>query len=99
MERVWEHSERVVCIHPGWPILRGWPSISDSWARILGGPGRSQFILTNIAIVIHDDLAWVTLDENLVDRAATGTIAATNVFSKDGNEWLMVLHHGSPVHS
>ena len=23
MGQVWEHSERVVCTHPGWPILRG----------------------------------------------------------------------------
>ena len=22
MRRVWEHSDRTVCIHPGWPILR-----------------------------------------------------------------------------
>ncbi|MDQ4098748.1 MAG: DUF4440 domain-containing protein, partial [Actinomycetota bacterium] len=24
MSRVWEHSERVVCTHPGWATLRGW---------------------------------------------------------------------------
>ena len=39
----------------------------------------------------------MTLDENLVDRAATGTIAATNIFVRRADGWKLVLHHGSPV--
>ena len=97
MGQVWEHSDRVVCTHPGWPILRGWPMVEESWRRIFDGPGRNQFIVTNDAAVVTGDVAWVTLDENLVDRAATGTIAATNVFVRSGDSWKLVLHHGSPV--
>ena len=97
MAAVWRHSDDVVCVHPGWPILRGWPLVEQSWRRIFDGPGRNQFILTNEAVVVHGDAAWVTLDENLVDRAATGTIAATNVFRRDGARWSLVVHHGSPV--
>lgn len=98
MTDIWEQSDRAVCIHPGWPILRGWPAIGDSWRRILSGPGRNQFILTNLAIDVHGDTAWVTLDENLVDGAATGTVAATNVFTRQGDgSWRLTLHHGSPV--
>ena len=37
------------------------------------------------------------LDENLVDVAATGTIAATNLFARTASGWKLVLHHGSPV--
>ncbi len=98
MRAVWEHSNRVVCTHPGWPILRTWPIVEDSWRRILGGPGRNQFILTNEAVAIDGDLAWVTLDENLVDAGGTGTVAATNLFVRatDG-DWRLVVHHGSPV--
>lgn len=29
---VWEHSDRVVCVHPGWPILRGWEIVACSMA-------------------------------------------------------------------
>ena len=47
MRSVWEHSQRTVCVHPGWPILRTWPIIEESWRRILEGPGRNQSILTN----------------------------------------------------
>ena len=55
------------------------------------------FIVTNDAAVISGDVAWVTLDENPVDRAATGTIAATNLFVRSAGDWKLVLHHGSPV--
>ena len=98
MAAVWEHTDRVVCTHPGWPILRGWPAVEESWRRILSGPGRNQFILTNEAINRVGDVAWVTLDENLVAPGVTGTIAATNIFVRDADgAWRLVNHHGSPV--
>ena len=100
MQAVWEHSDRVVCIHPGWPILRGWDAVEASWERILAGPGRNQFIITNEIVQVADDVAWVTCDENLVAPGGTGTIAATNIFVRDaGDRWLLVSHHGSGVAS
>ncbi|HEU4839991.1 MAG TPA: nuclear transport factor 2 family protein [Ilumatobacteraceae bacterium] len=97
MTAVWDHGPQSVCIHPGWPILRGWPLIEESWRRIFAGPGRNQFILTNDVVASAGDVAWVTLDENLVDRFATGTVAATNTFVRTAAGWKLVLHHGSPV--
>jgi ketosteroid isomerase-like protein len=97
MRDVWEHSDRVTCVHPGWPILRTWPVVEESWRRILEGPGRNQFILTNESVTRAGHVAWVTLDENLVAGAATGTVAATNVFVDDSGSWRLVVHHGSPV--
>lgn len=97
MASVWEQSQRAVCVHPGWPILRGWPTIAQSWERIFLGPGRNQFIITNEEVMIDGDLAWITLDENLVDGPSAGTIAATNVFIRTNTGWLLTLHHGSPV--
>jgi len=97
MTAIWEQSDRVTCIHPGWPILRGWEAVGESWERILNGPGRNQFILTNLSVAIEGDLAWVTLDENLVAGASTGTVAATNLFARHGDAWQLVVHHGSPV--
>ena len=98
MQAVWEHSDRAVCTHPGWPMLRGWAAVEDSWRRILGGPGRNQFIITNEVVDIVGAAAWVTCDENLVAPGGTGTVAATNVFVRDdAGRWLLVNHHGSPV--
>lgn len=97
MSVVWEHADRVVCIHPGWPILRGWHAVEQSWRLIFEGPGRNQFIITNELAEVIGDAAWVNLEENLVDRGDTHTIAATNVFALIDGEWKMTAHHGSPV--
>jgi ketosteroid isomerase-like protein len=97
MAAVWDHGDGAICVHPGWPILRGWTAIEDSWRRIFSGPGRNQFILTNDSIVVEGSVAWVTLDENLVDAGSTGTIAATNIFVRTDDTWRLVVHHGSPV--
>lgn len=97
MAAVWAHDDQVVCIHPGWPILRGWTAVEESWRRIFGGPGQNQFIVTNDSVVVEGPLAWITLDENLVDRESTGTIAATNLYRRTDAGWRLVLHHGSPV--
>lgn len=97
MSSVWEHSDRACCIHPGWPILRTWPVIEESWRRIFAGSGRNQFIVTNEQVHVAGDIAWVSLDENLVDGGMTGTIAATNMFVRVGTDWKLILHHGSPV--
>ena len=97
MRAVWDHGDDTVCTHPGWPILRGWPLIEESWRRIFAGPGRNQFILTNEAVSVDGDLAWVTVEENLVDTGATGTVAATNVYARTDGEWRLVVHHGSPI--
>lgn len=97
MAAVWHHTEDAVCIHPGWPILRGWPLVEDSWRRILHGPGRNQFIVTNDRVVVHGDVAWVTCDENLVQGGATGTVAATNIYRRTADGWRLTVHHGSPV--
>ncbi len=99
MREVWEHDDRVVCVHPGWPILRTWPVVEESWRRIFAGPGRTQFILTNEEVAIEGDAAWVTLEENLVDAAATGAIAATNLYVRRSARWRLVAHHGSPIAS
>lgn len=97
MTAVWSHDDGVVCVHPGWPILRGWADVEESWRRIFGGPGRTQFIITNDEVVVAGDVAYVTCDENLVAGASTGTVAATNVYVRSGAGWRLTVHHGSTV--
>lgn len=101
MSQLWEPSVRATCVHPGRPILRGWNAVANSWLEILQGPGRNQFILTNASITVEGDLAWVVLDEDLVTATMqdpmTDTIAATNIFARHDDAWLMVMHHGSAV--
>jgi ketosteroid isomerase-like protein len=110
MADVWEHSDRIAVTHPGWPTLRGWPSVAGSWDAIFRNTPYIQFVLTGDDVVIAGDVAWVTLDENILQ--ATGSpdggavdaeelsgarVAAVNVFVRTRGGWRMVLHHGSAV--
>jgi ketosteroid isomerase-like protein len=97
MSEVWEHSDRVVCTHPGWQSLRGWGAVSGSWFALFGADNPLQFILTNESLSIEGDVAWITNDENLIGDRIGGTVAALNMFVFDGERWRMVAHHGSPV--
>lgn len=103
MSDLWEHSERVECVHPGWSVLRGWGEVSASWMTLFGGGQRLQFILTDIRVVVEGDVGWVSVDENLLagdpggGASTTGTVAALNLFVRSGETWRMVAHHGSPV--
>ena len=100
MTAIWEHSDRVVCVHPGWPILRGWDDVLQSWVGIFRGPGQSQFILTNELVVADGTLAYVSIDENLVDESgSTSSTSGLNIFSWNDGRWLMVVHHASPIMS
>ena len=97
MSDIWEHSDRVTCVHPGWAILSGWAAVSASWYALFDGPQRLQFIVTEERVQVMGDVAWVTADENLIGDQVSGTVAAVNVYRRIDGRWTMVLHHGSPV--
>jgi ketosteroid isomerase-like protein len=108
MAEVWERSERASVTHPGWPRLSGWGKVAGSWDAIFRHTPFIQFVLTDERVDVAGDTAWVTLDENILQTAGAeedagdaplsgARVAATNVFVRDGEEWRMVMHHGSPV--
>jgi ketosteroid isomerase-like protein len=97
MSDIWEHSDRVVCTHPGWRTLHGWGAVSASWFALFGGPSPLQFILTNEVVAVAGDAAWVTVDENLISADGGGTVAALNIFVRKEHRWWLVGHHGAPV--
>lgn len=110
MSSVWEHSDRATVTHPGWPTLRGWARVLGSWDAIFSGTPFIQFVLTDEAVHVVGDAAWVTLDENILQATGSpdgggadteelsgSSVAALNVFTREDGEWRMVAHHGSPV--
>ena len=98
MSELWEHSDRSVCVHPGWSSLRGWAAISASFFALFQGDEHLQFILTNEHVEVAGSTAWATVDENILGSRIGGTVAAINVFSRDGEgAWRMVVHHASAV--
>jgi ketosteroid isomerase-like protein len=97
MSEVWEHSDRVMCTHPGWATLRGWASVSASFFAIFQG-GSTQFILTRTEAEVNNGTAWVAVDENILGAQVGGTAAAVNIFSRSADgRWRMVVHHASTV--
>jgi ketosteroid isomerase-like protein len=97
MSEVWEHSDRIVCTHPGWRTLRGWAEVAASWFALFQDDGGMQFILLNEHVVVAGDCAWVTVEENLIAGAIGGTVCGLNLFVRDAPGWRMVAHHGSGV--
>jgi ketosteroid isomerase-like protein len=68
MGEVWERSERATVTHPGWPTLRSWPAVAESWRRIFDNTPYIQFFLTDEEVVVAGDAAWVTLYENILQE-------------------------------
>ena len=101
MESVWAKDADIQCGHPGWRILRGWKPVMESWQRIFENTPQIRFMLTDVAIEVRGEVAWVTLYENLNSSLEGQNVAAmiltTNIFRKGADGWRMIHHHGSSV--
>ena len=99
MSGVWERSERALCTHPGWATLQGWGAVASSFFALFQNVQSLQFVLTEERVQVQDGVAWVTVDENLLGDQGGSTVAAVNVFVRDGasGRWRLVCHHGSLV--
>lgn len=98
MSLVWEHSDRIICTHPGWASLRGWAQVAASFFALFQNSLQLQFILTKERAEVAGDVGWVTVDENILQSSTATTVSALNLFVRgDDGDWRMVAHHASPV--
>jgi ketosteroid isomerase-like protein len=102
MEAIWDVTdpESVVCVHPGWPMLRGRTSVLRSWSAVMANTDYIQFFLTDVRVAVTGDTAVVTCTENVLTSADVGdnaAVVATNVFVRRPDGWRLQVHHGSPV--
>ncbi len=98
MSKLWEHSDRVVCTHPGWTSLRGWGQVAASFFALFQNAQQLQFILTKESVEVVGDMGWATVDENILQSTNATTVAALNLFVRgEDGEWRLVAHHASPV--
>jgi ketosteroid isomerase-like protein len=101
MDAVWAHGEDVKCVHPGWPLLTGWPAVRESWRAIFENTEEMRFTIADVRVEIHGVLGWVTCTENILSdvrgRVAVTAILATNLFTRVDDAWLLVHHHASHV--
>jgi ketosteroid isomerase-like protein len=102
MQAIWDEVDpgALVCVHPGWPMLRGRSSVLRSWSAVMAGTEYIQFFLTDVHVTVVGDSAVVTCTENVLTSADVGenaSVVATNVFVRRGDGWRLQVHHGSPV--
>lgn len=104
MAAVWDDAEpaAVVCVHPGWPMLRGREHVLRSWSAVMAGTDYIQFFLTDVSISVNGDTAVVTCTENVLTEITEsgqsgGAVVATNVLVRRPDGWRVQVHHGSPV--
>lgn len=104
MQQVWDETDpdAVVCVHPGWPMLRGRDQVLRSWAAVMAGTEYIQFFLTDVRITVLGDTAIVTCQENVLTEvtesgSGNAAVVATNVLVRRPGGWRVQVHHGSPV--
>ena len=103
MAAVWDDADpdALVCVHPGWPMLRGRAHVLRSFSAIMANTPYIQFFLTDVQVRVEGDTAVVTCTENILtavsQEGSSGQVVATNVFRRRPEGWRLQVHHGSPV--
>src|SRR5262245_3003997 len=91
MDQAWAPGE-VTCIHPGWAPLRGREAVMKSWREILANKESPAVSARRADVLQQGSVAIVTCVEIIPAGARMHTLAATNIFVKDGTRWKMVHH-------
>ncbi len=101
MAALWEKSDRLYCVHPGWPALYGERPVLDSWKRIIGNTTAMSFNLTGSQALIDGNTGVVTVFEGIHstvgrERHSSGAVS-TNIFAFDAQAglWKLFHHHAS----
>ena len=101
MEAVWSHDANVRCVHPGWDVVVGWGRVRESWEYMFENEPQMRISPAEVYVQTSGDLAWVSCIENITvfQESSFESIqaAATNLFVRRGERWLMIHHHASPI--
>jgi hypothetical protein len=99
MVRVWLEEPWVQCVHPGWPMLRGWDDVMESWKRIFDNTAKHRVSPDDVSVRLFGEMAWVLCLERIAASSSTGSVVSlaqcTNLFLATASGWRMVLHHAS----
>lgn len=101
MEAVWAHDDAVECVHPGSDLLLGWDEVRERWARIFSNTKRVRVVLNGELVRVEGNVGWVACTAHITTALAEdfdeAVVQATNVFIQHHGDWLLVVHHASPV--
>jgi hypothetical protein len=91
MDRVWADHRELLCVHPGWDVLRGRERVMASWLGILRRPLPVR--ARDEVVELMGEVAVVTCIEVLPEAE----LAATNVFVIEQGRWRMLHHHAGLI--
>ncbi len=99
MNQVWSESDESVCLHPGGDLLRGKPSVIQSWSDIFDNTHRPSMVHRRLQTIQREDLS-IHLVEELIrpgkdPKAKATRIVATNIYRREKGGWRMLSHHAS----
>ncbi len=101
MEALWEKSDRIFCVHPGWAVLRGEHPVLDSLRRIIENTASMHFDLLQVEARLEGNLGIVTLYEHISSQVGherhTSGVVSTNIFAFDTatSDWKLFHHQAS----
>jgi ketosteroid isomerase-like protein len=93
MDGLWAQRAPVACLHPGWTALKERNAIMESWQGILSNPDAPRIACFDEQVFLYGNAALVLCEEELDG----GTLAASNVFIREDDEWRIVHHHAGQI--
>ncbi|MDE3180865.1 MAG: nuclear transport factor 2 family protein [Acidobacteriota bacterium] len=101
IQSIWWHDEWVQCLHPGWPLVRGWRQIEESFSTIFRLTTQLSVTVSQPLVHVCGNSAWVSSTEQITMVMGGEFIAtrveATNLLERRGAEWRLVNRHTTPV--
>ena len=89
MDDLWSCRAAVVCIHPGWPPVRGRDDVMASWRGILANPPSPAIHTVDEDVYLMGEAAMVLCSESIGEIF----LVATNLFVREDGNWRLVHHH------
>ena len=93
MSAIWASNHAVVCLHPGALPIFGREAVLRSWVEILSAPQRPAIECVDAQAIAFHQSGIVICREVLPG----GSLAATNVFVREGGVWRIVNHQAGPL--
>ena len=100
MMLVWSEDEEVLCVHPGGARVTGLAAIREIWRQMFAGGPRLSVTVAQIVgtqammMAVHSVHEFISMKDQ--PRPAN-PVVATNVYTRSGNGWRMIVHHASPT--
>ena len=100
MMQVWSNADHITCIHPLAAALNGRGAVAAGWRSIFEAAGQFRVTVDLVHEIREPEQVLRIVHEALTighETEPRPPILATNLFRRETDGWVMVLHHASPL--